>query len=96
MQTVADFYTKRNAELLRQWLSLTNGGMNIREAAKVVAQNNEGITEGLINALAYNKKYPYAAEAWAIIHKEEAEKEAKEKQGNQKATMPIAGEAATA
>ncbi|MAB38924.1 MAG: hypothetical protein CL528_00490 [Aequorivita sp.] len=93
MQTVADFYTKRNAELLRQWLKLTRGGMNIREAAKTVAENNEGITEGLINGIVYNKKYPYAAEAWAIIHKEEeaAEKLKKEKPGT--ATTPVVAKA---
>lgn len=90
MQTVADFYTKRNAELLRQWLKLTRGGMNIREAAKTVAENNKGITEGLINGIVYNKKYPYGSQAWAIIHKEEEEKEAN---GNKK---PVAGRVATA
>tara|TARA_R110002012_G_scaffold61127_1_gene160358 strand:- start:576 stop:857 length:282 start_codon:yes stop_codon:yes gene_type:complete len=93
METPAEFYTKRNAELLRQWLKLTRGGMDIRTAAETVANNNKGITKGLVNGIVYNKKYPYGPEAWEIIHKEE---EAAEKLKKEKPRTATTGVVATA
>jgi len=94
METRAEFYTKRNAELLRQWLKLTREGVDIRTAAEIVAKNNKGITKGLINGIAYNKNYPYGPEAWEIIHKEE--EEAAEKLKKEKPRTATTGVVATA
>lgn len=94
MQSVADFYTKRNVELLKQWQELINNGIKTRAAAKTISENNEGISEGLIIAIVYSKEYPYAAEAWAIIHKEQAE--IAEKTKKRDAKNATVGETATA
>ena len=79
MQTLAEFYIKRNVFLIKQWLKLTGGGMKVREAAKVIAEQNEGVTPALMQGIVYTKDYPYAAQAWEVIHKEEAEREKKAK-----------------
>lgn len=86
MQTLAEFYTERNVLFLKQWLELTKSGVRTREASKIVAENN-AVSSALITALVYNKNYSYAAEAWDVIHREEAEseKKAKAKQAAKKA-----------
>lgn len=91
MQSLAEFYIKRNTELLRQWHKLVNSGLKKGVATRQVAKNNEGVTEGLVKALIYQPEYPYAEEAREIIRKEEAEKV---KENNDNRTV-AAGEIAT-
>lgn len=72
MQTLADFYTKRNVEFLRQWIQLRKEGVKTREIANIISERNE-VSRGCVHAVYYDKSYPYAAQAWAIIEKEERE-----------------------
>lgn len=64
---------------------------NVREAASIVGDEFD-VSSNTVDKVIYDKKYAHAAEAWAIIHKEEEEKE----KGKGTATKAIAKEVATA
>lgn len=88
--TLQEYYVNRNARIIRRFLKLTDKkAINVRNAASIIGLEFE-VSSKLVDQVIYNKKYPHAAEAWAIIRKEQAEKEKKEGSGK-----AIAGEAVT-
>lgn len=96
--TLREYYIDRNAKIIRAYLELRKKGITTREANEILSMqftsNTEKVSKGTVNSIIFDAKYAYAAEAWEIIHKEEAEKE-KLKQANG-TTKAIAGEVATA
>lgn len=78
MQTLSDFYTQRNVRFIKKWHQLQKEGMKTREVATLIAEKNN-VSFGCVMAVYYDRKYPYSAAAWEIIHKEQAEKQAAEK-----------------
>jgi hypothetical protein len=96
----SEFFAQRNAGLIREYLSLRSKGMNVRKATKAVADNytaqtGEKISQSMVWSIIYREDYPYAAAAWVIIHKEEEEKEQRERTANGTAKA-VAGGVATA
>lgn len=87
----AKFFINRNAEIIRAVKAKRDEGKTWRKAMRQVSEELEGCGYSVIDAVMFTSSYSFAAEAWAIIHKEEAEKESKK---NGAATKAIAGRVA--
>lgn len=94
MDEIKQSYINRNAKIIRQFLNLLSEGKVTREATEIVARE-QGLSKGIVHAVFFNREYSNAAQAWAIIHKEEEEKEERERTANGTAKA-VAGEVATA
>jgi len=77
----AKFFIQRNVEIIRAFNAKVAKGETVREAIRQISEELEDVSYSLCDAVIFTKGYSFAAEAWEIIHKEEAEKQAKEKQG---------------
>ena len=82
MDEITQSYINRNVKIIRRFLELLKEGKVTRQATEIVAKETN-ISEHTVHKIFFDKEYSHAAQAWAIIHKEEAEKEKlkKEKPG---------------
>lgn len=71
----ANFYIQRNAEIIRAFNAKVAKGETVREAIRQISEELEDVSYSLCDAVIFTKGYSFAAEAWAIVEREEAEKE---------------------
>lgn len=71
----SNFYINRNVDIIKEFKKLIAvEGSKVRETIKDVARSI-GVSASVVNAVIYQEGYGYRAEAWAIVDKEENEKE---------------------
>ena len=75
-ETLTEFYAKLNAGIIKKYLEFKDYNTH-QDAIELTANEFEKLSPGKVDALIYNKKYPYAKEAWAIVNAEKNKKKGK-------------------
>lgn len=70
METLADYYIARNVKIIRSF-NVHRKNMTVRDAFIVVGEEYS-VSKHTVERIIYSPTYAYAAEAHAIVNKEES------------------------